>query len=83
MQKVAIVQHSPNVLDREATIQLAAEFVTESAQAGAELVVFPEAFVPGYPAWIWRLRPGSDWTLSEALHKRLLDNAVDLKSRPA
>ena len=78
MKKVAIVQHSPCLLDREATVQLATELVAESARAGAELVVFPEAFVPGYPAWIWRLRPGSDWTLSEALHKRLLDNAVDL-----
>ena len=78
MKKAAIVQHSPRLLDREATVQLAAELVAEAARAGAELVVFPEAFVPGYPAWIWRLRPGSDWTLCEALHKRLLDNAVDL-----
>lgn len=79
MKKVAVVQHSPRLLEREATVQLAADLVAKSAQAGAELVVFPEAFVPGYPAWIWRLRPGSDWTISEALHKRLLDNAVDLK----
>lgn len=79
MKKVAIVQHAPRLLDREATLQLAADFIAEAAQAGAELVVFPEAFVPGYPAWIWRLRPGSDWTLSETLHKRLLENAVDLE----
>lgn len=79
MKKVAIVQHAPRLLDREASVQIAADLITEVAQAGAELVVFPEAFVPGYPAWIWRLRPGSDWTLSEELHKRLLDNAVDLE----
>ena len=79
MKKVAIVQHAPRLLDREATLQLAADFIAEAAQARAELVVFPEAFVPGYPAWIWRLRPGADWTVSETLHKRLLDNAVDLE----
>jgi nitrilase len=80
MKKVAIAQHAPAFLHREATIQLGADLVAEAAQAGAELIVFPEAFIPGYPAWIWRLRPGGDWNLSEALHKRLLDNAVDLET---
>jgi len=41
-------------------------------------VVFPEAFVPGYPAWIWRLRPGTDAALSARLHAMLLENAVTL-----
>ena len=36
MKKVAIVQHSPCLLDREATVQLATELVAESARAGAE-----------------------------------------------
>jgi nitrilase len=40
--------------------------------------VFPEAFIPGYPAWVWRLRPGGDWGLSETIHARLLENAVNL-----
>ena len=34
----------------------------------------------GYPAWIWRLRPGGDWNLSDALHARLAANAVDLST---
>jgi nitrilase len=42
-------------------------------------VIFPEAFIPGYPAWIWRLRPGADWELSDDIHGRLLDNAIDLE----
>ena len=37
-----------------------------AAAAGARLVVFPETFVPGYPAWIWRLRPGSDMALDRS-----------------
>ena len=78
-KKIAVIQHAPRFLDREATLVLAVEKIAEAASAGAELVVFPEAFVPGYPAWVWRLRPGSDWDTSEALHKRLLENAVDLQ----
>lgn len=80
MSKVAIIQKAPVVLDREASIARAVELTGESAAQGAELVVFTEAFIPGYPAWIWRLRPGSDWGTNEALHRRLLDNAVDLAS---
>ncbi|MGB5453481.1 MAG: carbon-nitrogen hydrolase family protein [Sedimenticolaceae bacterium] len=78
MKKIAIVQHAPQVLDREATLDQAVKFITEAASNGAQLIVFPEAFVPGYPAWVWRLRPGADWDLSGQIHQRLLENAVDL-----
>jgi nitrilase len=79
MSRVAIVQVPPVFLDRERTISKAVGLVDEAVAGGAELVIFPEAFIPGYPAWIWRLRPGGDWNLSEALHGRLQDNAVDLE----
>lgn len=80
MSKLAIVQAPPAFLDREQTLEKAVVLIDEAAAAGAELVVFPESFIPGYPAWIWRLRPGSDWDASETLHTRLLDNAVDVES---
>ena len=78
MPKLAIVQESSVLLDRQKTIEKAVSMLEQTAAAGAELVIFSEAFIPGYPAWIWRLRPGGDWGLSEALHARLLDNAVNL-----
>lgn len=78
MSKIAIIQHAPHVLDREATIDKAVELIEEAAASGAKLIVFPEAFIPGYPAWVWRLKPGADWGLSEQIHQRLLENAVDL-----
>jgi len=78
MCKIAIVQESPVLLDRSKTIEKAVRLVDQAADSGAKLVVFPEAFIAGYPAWIWRLRPGGDWALNEALHARLLDSAVDL-----
>ncbi|MFC1589153.1 carbon-nitrogen hydrolase family protein [Pseudomonadota bacterium] len=80
MTKLAIVQKAPVFLDKFKTIELAVSMVEEAAGNGAKLAVFTEAFIPGYPAWIWRLRPGGDWNLSEALHARLLKNSINMKS---
>src|ERR1700716_2073269 len=78
MSRIAIVQHAPVFLGRSAALDRAVTAVDEAARAGAQLVVFPEAFVPGYPAWIWRLRPGGDMALTEQLHASLRADAVDL-----
>jgi len=80
MKKIAIIQEAPYVLDKKNTIKKAVEIINTVSDQGAELIVFPEAFIPGYPAWIWRLRPGGDWGVSEELHVRLLKNAIDLSS---
>jgi nitrilase len=76
--KVAVVQAPPVLLDRAATIAKVVAAIEEAAAAGAALIVFPEAYVPGYPTWIWRLRPGGDMGLSGELHARLRENAVDV-----
>ena len=80
MKKIAIIQEAPYVLDKERTIKKAVEIINAVSDQGAELIVFPEAFIPGYPAWIWRLRPGGDWGICEELHVRLLKNSIDLSS---
>lgn len=76
--KVAVIQTPPVLLDRDKTIERAIASIDEAAGAGAGLLVFPEAYVPGYPTWIWRLRPGGDMKLSGEIHARLCRNAVDL-----
>ena len=78
MSKIAIIQESPVLLDRSKTIKKAVQLIEQAASANAELIVFPEAFISGYPAWIWRLRPGGDWDINESLHSRLLGSAVDI-----
>jgi len=51
--KVACLQAEPAVLDREATIDKLAALAAEAAGEGAQLLVFPEAFVPAYPTSVW------------------------------
>ena len=80
MTQLAMVQKTPVFLDKQKTIDLAVASIEEAAANGANLVVFTECFIPGYPTWIWRLRPGGDWDLSEELHQRLLRNAIDVDS---
>ncbi|MEN3341533.1 MAG: nitrilase [Actinomycetota bacterium] len=50
---VACVQAEPVVLDRDATLARLEELAAEAAGKGAELVVFPETFVPVYPSSRW------------------------------
>ncbi|PWU17681.1 MAG: nitrilase [Candidatus Rokuibacteriota bacterium] len=50
---VACAQVEPVVLDREATLDKVAQVAAEARAKGAQLVVFPEAFVPAYPSSRW------------------------------
>jgi nitrilase len=80
MSQIAVVQTPPVLLDRERTIEKAVTLIGEVAAEGAELVIFPETFIPGYPIWMWRLRPGADMSLTNELYARLFENAVNLES---
>lgn len=79
MTKLAVIQTAPSYLHRDRTIHAAVRAIATAADAGAQLVVFPEAFIPGYPAWIWRLRPGTDGAMGARIHAQLLDNAVSMQ----
>ena len=80
MSKIAVIQEASVFLDKQKTIEKAVALVRQSAAKGADLIIFPEAFIPAYPAWIWRLKPGGDWGLSEQLYARLLENAVNIEA---
>ena len=80
MVKVAVIQKSPVFLNKTKTIKRVVELVSETSSSGANLVVFPETYIPGYPDWIWRLRPQNDQELTEKIHAQLLANSVNLNS---
>src|SRR5262245_49760591 len=50
--RVAAVQASYELMNRDATIDRVAQLTADAAAQGAQLVVFPEAFIPGTPFWI-------------------------------
>ena len=47
--RVAVVQDAPVVMDRERCLDKVADLAADAARQGAKLVLFPEAFVSGYP----------------------------------
>jgi nitrilase len=51
--RAAVVQAEPVWLDADATIEKAIGLIGQAADAGVDLVAFPETWVPGYPWWIW------------------------------
>jgi nitrilase len=73
--RVAVVQHAPVFLERQATVEKACRLVAEAGRAGAKLVVFPEAFIPAYPDWVWLLPP-NDRRAHVALYGELVANAI-------
>lgn len=77
--RVALAQVAPVFLDRTATLEKACELMVDAGHAGARLIVFPAAFIPGYPEWIWSIPPGEEPLLNE-LYRHLLANAVSIPS---
>ena len=47
--RIAVVQAAPVLFDKAACTDKAVRLIAECAHNGAELIVFPELFIPGYP----------------------------------
>lgn len=77
---IATIQASPVFMDLDATIDKACKLIKKAAKKGADLAVFPEAYVPGYPDWIWQVPPG-DMALNQDLYAKLLEQSVTVGSK--
>ncbi len=51
--RLAAVQAAPVWLNREATLEKATDLIREAGAQGANLVGFPESFLPGHPVWFY------------------------------
>jgi aliphatic nitrilase len=72
--RLAAVQAAPVLLDREATIDKACRLITQAGARGADVVGFPEGFVPAHPVW-FHFHPATS-SAAMAFSRELFANAV-------
>lgn len=70
--RVAAVQAAPVFLDLDATIDKTIAIMKQAADQGAQLVAFPETWIPGYPWWIWLTTPAQGMSYVQ----RYFDNGL-------
>jgi nitrilase len=75
--KIAAAQLTPAYLNKGKTVEIACEAIHEAGKKGAKLIVFPEAFISGYPDWVW-LIPNSKSAELNSLYSKLVENAVSI-----
>jgi nitrilase len=80
---VAAVQAAPIYLSLERSLSRALELISEAAKRRAQLVVFPETWLPGYPAWLDICRDTAVWENAQVkrLYAKLLENSVSVPDR--
>jgi nitrilase len=77
--RVAVVQAGSVPFDRECSVEKARALTADAASLGAQLVVFPEAFVSGYPKGLdFGARVGMRSTEGRQMFRRYFDSAVDV-----
>jgi len=74
---IAAAQAAPVFLNRKQTVEKACDLIAEAGRSGVKLVVFPEAFISGYPDWVWVV-PNSHGAVLNELYTELVNNAVEI-----
>ena len=78
--QVALAQISPVWLNKQKTLEKIKDAILEAAASKAQLVVFGEGLLPGYPFWL-ALTEGAQWDLkiNKVLHAHYAQNAVNIE----
>ncbi len=74
--KLAAVQASSVFLDREATVDKACALIREAGKEGADIIGFPEGFIPAHPHWFHFLPLSSAKAMG--LSRELFKNSVEV-----
>jgi len=77
--RVAVVQTGSIPFDTDACVEKAVRLIGEAAQSGAKVVVFPEAFIPGYPKGVnFGLTVGGGDSAGREEFRRYFDAAIEV-----
>ncbi len=75
--RVAVVQAAPVPFDTEACVSKALSLIGDAAATGAKVVLFPEAFIPGYPKGLhYGVVVGARDAVGREEFRRYLDAAI-------
>lgn len=79
--KVALAQIAPVWLNKVATLQKIEVAIAEAANNKAELIVFGEALLPGYPFWLAHTN-GATWNLkvNKEIHAHYVRNSIQIEA---
>src|SRR5271155_4855277 len=83
--KVAVTQLEPcwyssppivihDRFDLEAAVEKTIKYIKEASENGADLIAFPECWIPGYPTWIW------DYPVNPPLLIKYIRNSLNVSS---
>ena len=76
---VAAIQAGSILFDLDRSVEKAVEYLGSATATGAELVVFPEAFLGGYPKGLdFGARVGSRSAEGRAMFRRYFESAIDV-----
>ena len=73
----ASAQATTIYLNRNETVKKVCHIIEKASEKGAQLIIFPEAFIPGYPDWVW-LIPNSKGADLNKLYLKLVESAVSV-----
>jgi nitrilase len=78
--KVALAQISPVWLNKIETLKKVESSIVEASKENAELIVFGEGLVPGYPFWL-ALTGGAEWDtkVNKELHAHYVKNSITIE----
>ncbi|MFC4307197.1 carbon-nitrogen hydrolase family protein [Cohnella boryungensis] len=77
--RIAVIQAEPKLMDKESALNKIREATAIAASQGANVVVFPETFVPGYPRGLsFGARVGSRSEEGRSDWHRYWSNAVEI-----
>ena len=79
LMRVAVIQGSPILFNKKATIQKVVEYIHTASEQSADLILFPEAFIPAYPRGLSFGAPvGIRFDWGKELWNRYWKHSVDI-----